>query len=395
MQVLRALTPEEQRVVEQADQLARERFAPRAAQCDLDGVFPYENYADLARHGLLAMAVPKEYGGLGLSARAYCLALSRIAAACGSTALTLNMHSSVMRLLAALASAEQKERYFRAVVGDGAYFATITSEPATSFRGKFSFSTLSRRTQGGWLVNGTKHFCSLSGAATYYFVWSLAEDAQKVSEGLLNTIMHQDNPGIELQKTWNSLGMRATSSHSLTFKDAFVPDADVIGAPGEVIRRQLTDVFMVGYAATYLGIAEAAFAFTREYAMTRTFQPDPNPISHHPAIQRRAAEVDIAVAAARALMFEAADAYDQSPDKAEVTLLLHRAKYLACETALQVTDNCLKIIGGRGIARALPFERFVRDARAGVVMPPNSDASLEAIGRIALGLPAASGVFGE
>lgn len=390
-----SLPLDEQEVVLRARHLAQERFAPRAPHHDETGEFPFDDYRDLAENGLLGMPIPKQYGGLGLSTRTYCMVLAELAKGNGATALTLNMHSSVMRILNVLATEEQKRFYFGEVMNNGKFFATLTSEPATSFRGKFTFSTLGKPVDGGYLLNGTKHFCSLSGAASYYLVWSLLEGSESVRKGLLTTVVPLENPGLKIQKTWNSMAMRATNSDSIQFTDCFVPESDRMGEPGEALLKNVSDVFTLGYAALYLGIAEAAFEFTCDYARTRTFKPDPNPISHQPTIQRHAAEMDVAIAAAKLLVLEAADVYDNATDRTEIIRALNRAKYLACETALSITDRCLRIVGGRGVTRGVPLERYIRDVRAGVVMPPNSDACLDAIGRIAMGLGAPDGIYGE
>src|SRR5499433_1423231 len=124
-------------IVERAGELARGRFAARAARYDADSAFPYENYRDLHEAGLLGLAVPCAYGGLGADPVAYVHALREIARACSATALTFNMHSTVIDLLAALGTEAQKRRYFAAVVQDGARIASVTREPEQSFRDRF------------------------------------------------------------------------------------------------------------------------------------------------------------------------------------------------------------------------------------------------------------------
>jgi len=168
---LPALTDEQRAVVERVAALSRERFAPRAARYDADSTFPYENYADLHQAGLHALTVPREYGGVGADAVTYVHALREIARGCSATALTFNMHSTVTTFVAALATEEQKRRYFGEVVGRGARIASITSEPEQSFRDKFVLNTVFRPTgDGGYRVAGVKQFCSLGDAADYFFI---------------------------------------------------------------------------------------------------------------------------------------------------------------------------------------------------------------------------------
>jgi alkylation response protein AidB-like acyl-CoA dehydrogenase len=128
------LTDSQREIVERVGALARERFAPRAARYDAEAAFPYENYADLHAAGLLALTVPREYGGVGADAVAYAHALRAIAFACSATALTFNMHSTVTTFLAALGTAERKARWLGAIVARGARIGSITSEPALEFQ---------------------------------------------------------------------------------------------------------------------------------------------------------------------------------------------------------------------------------------------------------------------
>jgi alkylation response protein AidB-like acyl-CoA dehydrogenase len=379
-----------------AEQLAAEKFGPRAAAHDREGTFPVENYADLAASGLLAMSVPRAYGGLGVDTRTSCQILRAIARHCASTALTFNMHCCVVQLLDQLASAEQKARYFGGVVERGEYFASLVSEPESSFRGQFTFSCETRPVAGGYRVRGTKHFCSLSEAAHYYLVRGTLPGTTDLREGLVYLMVPRTAEGIERLDDWDTLGMRATSSHSVRFHDVFVADTDCIAAPGAAIRQEATARFVIGYASVYLGVAEAAYAFTVDYARTKTFKPDPSPLSHDPMVQRTVAEMRIAVDTAAMLLRAAAEARDEARDAAGVeqaTLLENEAKYVSAETAVRVTDLALKVVGGRGYFRSLPLERYVRDARGGIVMPPATETILAFVGKRALGLEAKAGLY--
>ena len=122
--------------VDLAETLGRERFAARARDVDQEARFPFENYEDLRDAGLLALMVPREHGGIGADSLTYAVILSRIAKGCASTGLTFNMHCAIVDFLLQLASPEQQERFFKSVVDDGAIFASITSEPGSSFRDK-------------------------------------------------------------------------------------------------------------------------------------------------------------------------------------------------------------------------------------------------------------------
>src|SRR5215212_8646041 len=128
------LRPEQRALVESMRTLAAERFRPRAARHDEESSFPHENYRDLHEAGLLGLVIPTEHGGRGADALTYVLCLLEMAKGDSSTALTFNMHSTILTYLAGMATEEQKRRYFGEVIERGKLIASITSEPESSFR---------------------------------------------------------------------------------------------------------------------------------------------------------------------------------------------------------------------------------------------------------------------
>jgi alkylation response protein AidB-like acyl-CoA dehydrogenase len=382
-----ALTARQREVFESVSSLARERFAPRAARYDADASFPAENYQDLREAGLLGLTVPIEFGGGGVDPLTYALCILEIAKACSATALTFNMHCTVIGLVAALGSPAQQARYFGEVVERGRLMASITSEPESSFRDRFVLQTVFRPVNGKYHVSGLKHFCSLGDAADYYFVSGILEGAPSAREGLLSALIARTTAGVKVEALWNATAMRGTSSHTIRY-DADVDPEDIIGGPGELFAIDLSG-FALGYAATYLGIGEAALEFIVEYAKTRTFKPSTEPLSHHPVTQRTIGEMATACRAARLLLYEAARVRAEG-DRQATMLAVNQAKYLGAEVGSMLTDRAIRLAGGRGILKELPLERWHRDSLAGPVMPPSNDRCLEIIGKLLCGLRAAT-----
>jgi alkylation response protein AidB-like acyl-CoA dehydrogenase len=381
------LTDEQRRVVDRVATLSRERFAPRAARYDAESSFPYENYADLHAAGLNALTVPREYGGVDADAVTYVHALREIAKGCSATALTFNMHSTVVTFLAALGTEEQKRRYFGEVVGRGARIASITSEPEQSFRDKFVLNTVFHQTDGGYRVAGVKQFCSLGEAADYFFITGILEGTTTAREGVVSAMIPSRDAGVKIEGTWNAVGMRGTISHTIRY-DCAVDRANVIGRPGQYLTIDLQG-FALGYAAVYLGIGEAAFEFMTEYARTKTQRPSAEPMSHHPLVQRTVAEVGTQIRAAGLLLHEAA-CIKMTGDREATMLAVNQAKTYCADVGLMATERALRLAGGRGILKELPLERWHRDALAGPVMPPANDRCLETAGKLLCGLRAAT-----
>src|SRR5436190_6008075 len=170
-------------VVDQFSELARSRFGPRAARFDAEASFPLENYRDLHAAGLLGLTVPEEFGGVGADPLTYALCMIELAKGCSATALTFNMHSTVMTIVDTIASDVQKRRFFGEVVEGGKLVASLGSEPGSSFRDLYVVQTRFEPVDGGYRVKGVKHFCSIGDAADVYAVIGLIEGTTSARDG--------------------------------------------------------------------------------------------------------------------------------------------------------------------------------------------------------------------
>jgi len=374
-------------LVDRVAELARTRFAPRAAQTDIDAAFPIENYRDLHAAGLLGLTVPEEFGGVGADPLTYALCMVELAKGCSATALTFNMHSTVMSIVNTIASDTQKHRLFGEVVNQGKLVASLGSEPGSSFRDLYVVQTRFEPVDGGYRVKGVKHFCSIGDSADVYAVIGLIEGTTTARDGLLCALIQHEAGGITVDPTWDSVGMRGTRSDTIHF-DTFVSQADVLGGPGAYLKADLAG-FGLGYAAVYLGIAEAAFEYILEYARTKVLKPATSPMSHHPLVQRTIAEMATRLRAGRLLLIDAAQ-LKMAGDAAAATVAINQAKYFCTEAAVWTTEQAMRLAGGRSILKAVPLERWHRDALAGPVMPPANDRCLETVGKILCGLEAAT-----
>ena len=374
-------------VLEQFTELARTRFAPRAAMVDAEAAFPAENYRDLHAAGLLGLTVPRAFGGLGADPLTYALCLLELAKGCSATALTFNMHATVMTIVDTIASDEQKRRVFGEVVNDGKLVASLGSEPGSSFRERYVVQTRFEPVEDGYRVKGVKHFASIGENADLYAVIGLIEGTTSAREGLLCALIRRDNRGIAVERTWDSVGMRGTRSDTIRF-DAVVDQADVLGGVGAYLKADLSG-FGLGYAAVYLGIGEAAFEYILDYARTKVQPPATSTIGHHPLVQRSIAEMATRLRAGRLLLSDAAQA-KMSGDPIAATVAINQAKYFCADAGVWITEQAMRLAGGRSILKSVPLERWHRDALAGPVMPPANDRCLETVGKILCGLEAST-----
>ena len=372
-------------VVAVAARLAREQLAPRAARYDRDAVNPTDSWRDLHAHGLLAGAIPPAHGGLGLDMPAYVDVIRTLAQGCASTAMTLHMHSTVMRFIDALGTEAQKRRYFAEVVEGGRLFGSWGSEPAVSLSRTFLMETAIRADGDRWVVDGVKHFCTMALGAAHYMVWCALDGESDMGKALVLALVPAGAEGLVTDGKWDTLGMRGTYSPSVTFTGVRIAGDAVLGRPGLATQVGVVESFGLGYAAVYVGIAEAALDFTVDYAKKRVVRPENVPVAQDPAVQRHVGALAAHLEAARLVVDDAAARWEPA-DLAERGNLANRAKYLATETTLDVTSRAIQVVGGRGAYRDYPVERAFRDARTATLMPPTIDRMLEAIGKSALGL---------
>jgi len=375
-------------VVERAERLTRERIAPRANEYDAAGANPIESWRDLWGDGLLAGAIPESHGGLGLDMATYIAVIRAIARGCASTAMTVHMHSTVMRFIDAAGTAAQKRHYFDEVVRQGKLFGSWGSEPAVSLSRTLLMETVIRRQGAGYVIDGVKHFCTMALGASHYMIWCALDGGTDMAKALQLALVPADAAGISTDGKWDTLGMRATFSPSVTFTGVRVPDDGMLGDPGAAVQVGVIESFALGYAAVYLGIAESALAFALEYAKKRIVKPENIAVAADPTVQRHIGELAAHLDAAALVLADSAARWDDA-DLGELGPLANRAKYLATEVGLHVTSKVIQVVGGRGAYKEFPAERAFRDLRTCTLMPPTVDRMLEAIGKSALGLDAA------
>jgi alkylation response protein AidB-like acyl-CoA dehydrogenase len=378
------------RIVDTAARLAREQLAPRAAHYDRAAANPFESWRDLHAENLIAAVVPVAHGGLGLDMPTYVEVVRALARGCASTAMTLHMHSTVMRFIEALGNDTQRRRYFAEVVRHGRMFGSWGSEPAVSLSRTFLVETAIRADGDGYVIDGVKHFCTMALGASYYMVWCAIDGESDMGKALIQAIVPAEAPGMATDGKWDTLGMRGTYSPSVTFTGVRVGADATLGRPGAAVQVGVVESFGLGYAAVYVGIAEASLAFALDYLRKRVVKPENISVAQDPTVQRHVGELAVKLDAARLVLEQAADAWEPA-DPVERGMLANRAKYLASEVGLEVTSRVIQTVGGRGAYKDFLAERAFRDMRTATLMPPTVDRMLETIGKSALGL--ADGMF--
>ena len=376
-----APTPLQQELIDRAAAVARTSLAPRAPTYDQTGAYPRESWHDLWRDGFLGAAIPTEHGGMGLDMLSYVMVLEQLAQGCTNTTMTLHMHSVVQMYIDALATAAQKARFYPEVVDQGKLFGSWGSEPDR--RGGANVGgTVIAPVNGGFVIDGAKHFCTMAGAAFRYMVHCAMKGLESPQNLQLALVPH-DHPGLRITGEWDTLGMRATVSPSVTLAACDVPEYALLGRPGESLKSGVGLAFGLGYAAIYVGAGQQALDFTIDFCKTQRFEPDPEPRSHNLVVQRHVAEMSMALESARLVLYQSASRWADA-DAVQRAVLAARAKCLATQAAVMTTTRAVQVVGGRSAHRRYPLERLLRDVRTATLMPPNEDRAIEIVGKAAL-----------
>ena len=370
-----------------AKHLGKNLFADRAAEYDRKAEFPTENYKDLHETGLLALTIPAEYGGVGASYETYCKVSAELGRWCGATALTLNMHAQTMFWTGAMyddlvqeaedkaarkLQNERRAKLYKEVIEEGAIFAQPFSEPNTAAAaGKAPFGTTARKVDGGWIVNGLKHFASLSGAASYYSMICTIEtdEGDARSKNAVYICVPADADGFEIIGDWDPVGMRATVSRGLKMTEAFVPDDLALLPPGTYYRLALTWPHMFfTLSPTYMGISQGAFDFTIAYL--RGEVPGVHGTMRDiPVKQHSVAQMRLKLEQSLALFETTIAQAGPSPSKKQ-QMRAYAAQYTIMENAQEICALALRTCGGRTLLKSFPLERMYRESRCGSLMLP-------------------------
>ena len=384
-------------LIEKVATLGREKFAPRAERYDREASFPFENYADLRESGLLALCVPKGYGGMGADFATYCRVAAEMGRWCGATALTFNMHACSALWTGPLAddldmTDEQRAEleklragHYKRIVEKGAIYAQPFSEGSAAAAGRAPFGTLATKAEGGWVINGKKIFASLSGAADYYGILCTEDRADRSVRDTLYMAVPKEAPGLTITGDWDPLGMRGTVSRTLILKDVFVPDDAQLLPRGLYFKAASAwpHMFMT-LSPTYMGIAQAAYDFTVQYLRGETPGQPPIKRRMYPTKQIAVAEMYIKLAQTRALFERTIDAAKVNPSK-QARLDAYATQYTIMENANDLCRLAIRTCGGQSMLKSLPLERLYRDSRCGSLMLPwTAELCLDRLGREAL-----------
>jgi butyryl-CoA dehydrogenase len=357
-------------------QFAEKRLAPKAHEFDKTHTFPASEIKALGELGLMGVFIPAEYGGAGLDAMSYVIAMEEISAGCASCGVVMSVNNSLFcDPIYKYGSSQLKHKLLPAFASGKKLGCFALSEPNN---GSDAAAMLTTAKSDGdhYILNGTKAWITNGYEADAAIVFATVDPSLK-HKGVVAIVVDMPTPGLSLGKKEDKLGIRASSTCNLIFEDCRVPKNNILGEVGDGFRIAMSvlDGGRIGIAGQALGIGRAAMESAAKYANER--KAFGKALAEIPSIQNKFAEMAMRLDAARLLSYRAAWLKDQ---KQSFTKEGAMAKLMASEGATYIAHQAMQVFGGNGYVTEYPVERHYRDARITEIYEGTSEIQRLVIG---------------
>ena len=375
------LTKEQEFVRKMVREFAVNEVEPLAADIDREHRFPTETVEKMARYGLLGVPFPTEYEGAGGDHISYAITVEELSRVCASTGVICSAHTSLCCWpIFAWGTEEQKAKYLPDLLSGRKLGAFGLTEPGA---GTDSAGQQTRAVLDGdeYVLNGSKVFITNGGYAETFVVMAMT-DKSKGNRGITPFIVEKGDEGFSIGKTEDKMGICASSTTELVFKDCRIPKDRVLGKVGQGFKVAMStlDGGRIGIASQALGIAQGALDVTVDYMKAR--KQFGKKLSEMDALRQVVADLATKIEAARLLIYQAADMKDKHMNYGPKSAM---AKLFAAETAMEVTTKCVQLHGGYGYTKDYPVERMMRDAKITEIYEGTSEVQRIVIAASVLG----------
>lgn len=353
------LSDEQREIRDLVRTLARERIAPRAAEIDEKGEFPWDMVELLREHEVLGLPFEERFGGTGTGTLTVLVAIEEISKVCATTGLVLALQELGALAIKNDGSEEQKARYLPRLASGEWLPAYALTEPGSGSDAA-AMRTEARRVGDEYLLNGSKRFITNAGVAGLYVVFAKTEPSAGPA-GISAFLVESDAPGFEVGRIEPKMGIKGSTTGEVFFSECRIPVANRLLEEGDgfKVAMRVLDRSRPGIAAQALGIAQGATDYALEYAKTRETMG--KPIGEHQLIAAKLADMETKCEAARGLLYKVGMAIDEGVEP--LTKLSAMTKLFCGDTAMEVTTDAVQILGGYGYMREYPVERMMRDAK--------------------------------
>lgn len=374
------LNEQQQAIQEAAREFAKKEVAPKAKHIDETGEFPTDIVKQLGEMGFLGMMVPEQYGGAGLDAVSYAVAMQEISAGCASTAVIMSVNNSlVCAPLMDWANEEQKKKYLIPLASGKKLGCFALSEPGNG-SDAVALATTAKKEGNHYILNGTKNFITNGREADVCILFATV-DITKKHKGVCAFILEKGMPGFTVGKLEDKLGINGSSTAQLHLENVKVPVENLIGEEGLGFKLAMKtlDGGRIGIACQALGIAQAALDAAKAFVKERLAFGAP--LAKLQGIQWHVADMATRLDAARLLTLRAA----QKKDRGErYTREAAMAKLYASEMCMWLTTKAIQLHGGYGYIKEYPVERHFRDAKITEIYEGTSEIQRIVIGSMEL-----------
>ncbi len=382
------LTDEHLALQDAVRKFAQKEIVPIAAEFDESGEFPLDTIKKMGAMGLMGIEVPEEYGGAGMDTLAYVLTMVEVAKADASHSTIVSVNNSLYcHGLMKFGTEAQKQQFLVPVASGekiGAY--SLTEPMSGSDAATMQSRAVLNEAGTHYVINGRKSWVT-SGPVADALVLFTMTDPEKGNKGITAFLIDAHQPGFIRGKKEPKMGIRASATSEIVYDNYQCPVENVLGKVGEGFKIAMTvlDAGRIGIASQALGIAEAAYEASVQYAKER--QAFGEPIGSFQMIQQKIADMKMRIEASRHLIYNAVLAKERNKRTGErYTLEASMAKLFASETAMFVAHQAVQIHGGMGYSKELPVERYFRDAKITEIYEGTSEVQRLVIARNELGL---------
>jgi alkylation response protein AidB-like acyl-CoA dehydrogenase len=374
------LTAEQKSIQDTVRKFARAELDPVAASLDRDGdrsVF-LGNLKKLAALGCMGLNVREEYGGTEAGVAAFSIAITEIARACASTAVTVSVSNMVCEVIQAIGSEEQKKAYIPKICSGEYAAASFALTEAGAGSDAAAMSTSAVEDGEAWVLNGSKMFITSAPYAGVFVVWAVTDKSAPKGKGISCFLAEGGTKGLVIGKAEEKMGQHASATHEVIFQNCHIPKNALMGklngglkvASGELAGGR------IGIGSLALGVGLAAMDYATRYAGQRAqFNKK---ITEFEAIQWMIADSYTELEAARLLLMNAAMRKEKDKSFAKEASM---AKLFATEAANRACYAAVQMLGGYGYSREFPLERYARDARVTSIYEGTSEIQRMIIAR--------------
>jgi butyryl-CoA dehydrogenase len=353
------LTEEQQMIVDIARQIADEKIIPQRAELDEKDEYPHDILDAVAAADLFGIYIPEEYGGFGGGCFEIVLALEQFGRGCVAVATSFAASALGAYPILIAGSDEMKQKYMPQVAS-GKMRAAFALTEANAGSDASGIQTTAVLDGDEWVLNGTKQWITNAGEAHLYSVVAVT-NKNKGARGASMFVVEDTDPGFSYGAKEKKMGIRASATRELIFKDCRIPKDRLIGrlGTGFITVMKTLDLSRPGIAILGVGLGQAALDEAVVYAKQRV--QFGKPIIGFQAVQHMLADMAIKVEASRALVYAAAKHIGAHPK--DMSKASSMCKVFATDSAMSVTTDAVQVLAGYGYMRDYPVEKMMRDAK--------------------------------